>query len=199
MVVVADVLGKPSCETAVLGAMFGSLSIKFDMGGSGGTEPQVGLGKGGKMVDAPPAGNLGPLYLEQNRRIGAVSYFKLKPVNALRAGYFADANAIMNYFHDRPQDGLAAYEQSHRHYAMQGISPDEREPCLEIYINPLSPVPWPTELHGPFDQVWSLDLLSQSFRMTFNGVQEPSPRPIKKSESQLAIEEVMSWPNLRNE
>lgn len=200
MVVVADVLGKPSCENSVLGAMFGAMSMSLDLGGGLETEPRVVFGKGGKMVDPPPsAGDRGPPFLEQNRRIGAVAYFKLKPVNALRAGYFADRNAIMDHYLDRLEESLAAFEQSHRHYAMHGISPDEMEPCLEIYINPLSPVAWPADMHGPFDQVWSLDPETRSFQMIFDGVAEPAPRPIKKSETQVAIEDIMSWPNLRSE
>lgn len=200
MVVIADVLGKPSSEISVLGAMFGAISISFDVVDGGSAEPQVVFGQGGKMVDPPQsAGDRGALYLEQNRRIGAVAYLKLKPVNALRAGYFADRIAIMDHYLHRLEDSLAAYEQSHRHYASLGISPDDVEPCLEIYINPLSSVSWPADMHGPFDQVWSLDPTSNTFQMTFNGVEEPSPRPFKKSDTQLAIEDIMSWPNLRSE
>lgn len=200
MVVVADILGKPSSPTAVQGAMFGAISISFDLGRQGTAEPRVVFGKGGKMIDPPPsAGDRGPLYLEQNRRIGAVAYFKLKPVNALRAGYFADRQAIMNHYQDQLDEALEALDQSHRHYASHGISPADVEPCLEIYINPLSPVPWPSDLHGPFDQVWSLDPTSRTFQMTFNGVQEPAPRPIKKSEAQLTIEVIMGSEGWRND
>ena len=198
MVVVADTLNRPACETAVLGAMFGALSISVNMGDPE-TEPKVVFGKGGKMVDAPPAGDRGATYLTENRRLGAVAYFKLKPVQALRAGYYADREEIMDHYVDRLEDAIGAFDQMHRGYQIQGISPAAVEPCLEIYINPLSPVPWPADLHGPFDQVWARSRETAMFEMVFDGISEPPGRPIKKSDTQKAIEDIMSLEDLRNE
>lgn len=198
MIVVADILNKPSSDIAVLGAMFGSLSIQIELGSPTSSEPKVVFGKGGKMVD-PPQGSRGSIYLMQNQRIGAVAYFKLKPVNAIRAGYFADQRAIAEYYRHQPEVALEALDQSHKHYKMHGISPDEVEPCLEIYINPTSPKPWPVELHGPYDQVTTLAADTQTFQMVFNGLVEPPARLIKRSKVQRQIDELTLDPSLRNE
>ncbi|HMS57016.1 MAG TPA: hypothetical protein PKA27_16615, partial [Fimbriimonadaceae bacterium] len=152
LLVVADILRKPSDARAVVGAMVGAVSIQIPLSGDGTAEPKSVFGKGGKMTDPPEAEN-GLLSLQENRRIGAVAYLKVKPVRAILAGLFADRKAIYEYYGDRLGDAVEASAKSDREYAARGISESDVEPCLEIYINPLSSLPWPLAMHGPYDQV----------------------------------------------
>lgn len=109
-------------------------------------------------------------------------------------------------FHKRTMDRFGNDEHTYGLWMKEearlrscGVDLDSKTTYLEIYRNGNARSPWPTELRGPFDQVF--DIVSGCLEpiLIHNGLAPDVTIPIPMSEAQMDIDAIMASPGFRND
>lgn len=144
----------------------------------------------GRMVEQSVAGI--------NNHIAAVAIVRSANIQKFKHGLMKFAERVFEKFADSEHAwGLVRQEEARQRSL--GVDFDSKTTYLEVYRNRNAHYPWPTELHGPFDQVYDVLPTSMEPILTFDGLCPEREIPLPLSQTQLDIEAIIADPMFRSD